>query len=75
MFGYSSFGLWLKAQRRMLGLTQEEFGKVVFCAAITLRKIESNQLRPSRELALSIIEKVGVAPDEQELLVRWARTQ
>jgi DNA-binding XRE family transcriptional regulator len=75
MFGYSTFGVWLKAHRRLLGLTQDEFGKLVFCAAITLRKIESDQLRPSRELALSIVDKIGVAPEERELIVRWARNQ
>ena len=63
----------LKQARKALGLTQEEFARMVYCASITLRKIESNQLRPSRELAYSIVDKVGVAPEERDLLVGWAR--
>lgn len=73
MYGLDSFGSWVKINRRALGLTQEEFARMVYCASITLRKIESNQLRPSRELAYSIVEKVGAPPEERELLVVWAR--
>lgn len=73
MYGLDSFGSWVKMNRRALGLTQEELAAMVFCASITLRKIESNKLRPSRDLAYSIVEKVGAPPEERELLVRWAR--
>ena len=73
MNGLDSFGTWVKMNRRALGLTQEEFARMVFCASITLRKIESNQLRPSRDLAYSIVDKVGAPLEERDLLVRWAR--
>lgn len=75
MSSYGSFGGWVKEQRRALGLTQEEFAGLVFCAPITLRKIEHDQLRPSRELAFSIIEQIGVPPEERETLVRMARAR
>ncbi len=68
-----SFGGWVKTNRKQLGLTQNEFAKMVFCAPITVRKIEANRLRPSRELAFSIVEKVGVPLEEREQLVRLAR--
>ena len=75
MLHLESFGTWVKQNRKALGLTQDEFAKLVYCAPITLRKIEHDQLRPSRELALSIMEKVGALPEEQELLMRLARTR
>lgn len=73
MFASDSFGRWLKGQRKSLGLTQEEFAKLVYCAPITLRKIEHDQLRPSRELATSITDTVGVPPEERERMVHLAR--
>lgn len=73
MNGLESFGCWVRTSRRELGLTQEEFARLVYCAPITLRKIEHDQLRPSRQLAISILEKVGVPPEEREDLVRLAR--
>lgn len=73
MNGWESFGCWVKTNRRELGLTQEEFAKLVYCAPITLRKIEHDQLRPSRQLAISILDRVGVPPDQREELVRLAR--
>lgn len=73
MNGLESFGSWVKVNRRALGLTQDEFARMVYCASITLRKIEANRLRPSRELAYSIVDGIGAAPEERDLLVRWAR--
>lgn len=70
-----TFGEWVKAQRRALGLTQREFAALVYCASVTLRKIEADQLRPSRELAESIVSRAGVETHECEGLVNWAREQ
>lgn len=75
MNDWESFGRWVKINRKQLGLTQDEFAKMVFCAAITLRKIEGDRLRPSRELAYSIVEKAGVPLEEREAFVRWARAR
>ncbi len=46
-----SFGKLLKAQRRELGLTQDEMARRVGCAPITVRKIEADDLRPSVQVA------------------------
>jgi transcriptional regulator with XRE-family HTH domain len=75
MNSLESFGSWVKFNRRALGLTQEEFAAMVFCAPITVRKIEHDQLRPSRELANLILEKVGVPPEERDVLIRLARVR
>ena len=68
-----SFGAWVKTTRCTLGLTQQEFANLVYCAAVTVRKIEHNQLRPSEQLADSILEKVGVPLEQRAPLIRLAR--
>ncbi len=73
MTGSESFGLWLKFKRRARGLTQDQFARMVFCAEITLRKIEHDQLRPSRQLANVILEELDVPIHEREELIRLAR--
>ena len=46
-----SFGHWLQRRRKALDLTQEELARRVGCAAETLRKIEADARRPSRQIA------------------------
>ena len=75
MYHLESFGTWVRENRKALRLTQEEFAKLVYCAPITVRKIEHDQLRPSRQLAISIVEKVGVPLEEREALLYLARTR
>lgn len=70
-----SFGKWLRQQRRALDLTQQAFADQVGCARITLRRIESGALKPSKELALLILEKAGVPSDEREAWIPFTRGQ
>ena len=70
-----SFGSWVKTVRLALGLTQDEFARLVYCAPITVRKIEHDRLRPSHQLAASILDKVGVPPEEREPLIELARVR
>ncbi len=72
-FNFCTFGTWLKDQRRRLGMTQLGLARRVYCAEITIRKIEADQLRPSRELADLIVDAVQVAPMERPRTVAWAR--
>ncbi len=60
----STFGKWLRQQRRALDLTQQDLADQVGCARITLRRIESDALKPSKELALILLEKVGIPKSE-----------
>lgn len=46
-----SFGHWVRRRRKALDLTQEELAQRVGCAAVTLRKIEADQRRPSCQMA------------------------
>lgn len=68
-----SFGKWLRHRRRELDLTQEELARQVGCAPITIRKIEADQMRPSKQLSQLLMEKLGVASDERQDLLRFAR--
>src|SRR5688572_6178622 len=68
-----SFGEWLHQQRRMLDLTQQEFADQVGCARITLRRIESGALKPSKELAQILLEKLGIPENERPQWVHYAR--
>ena len=42
-----TFGQVVKERRSAMGLTQTELARRVGCAAITIRKIEADGLRPS----------------------------
>lgn len=46
----TTFGKWLHNQRRALDLTQETLADQAGCARITLRRIEADVLKPSKEL-------------------------
>ena len=69
----NSFGEWLRHRRREIDLTQAELARQVGCAPITVRKIEAEQMRPSKQLAQLLIEHLGIAADEREDFVRFAR--
>ncbi|HEY3475724.1 MAG TPA: tetratricopeptide repeat protein, partial [Anaerolineales bacterium] len=68
-----SFGEWLRQRRHILDLTQQELADQVGCARITLRRIEAGALRPSRELSIILLQKLGVPQAELETWVRFAR--
>ncbi|GIL15254.1 MAG: hypothetical protein BroJett039_04270 [Chloroflexota bacterium] len=68
-----SFGHWLKQQRRARGLTQREFGQRVYCAEITIRKIEADDLRPSKQLAHAFLQALDAPRAEQAELINLAR--
>jgi transcriptional regulator with XRE-family HTH domain len=46
-----SFGLWLKERRRQLDLTQHDLANCAGCSVVTIRKIEADERRPSRQVA------------------------
>ena len=68
-----SFGIWLRQRRRMLDLTQQELADQVGCARITLRRIEAGVLKPSKELALILLERLGTPAAQREAWLRFAR--
>ncbi len=68
-----SFGEWLRKQRRALDLTRQVLANQVGCAEITLRRIENETLKPSKELAQILLEKLGISEFERQQWILFAR--
>ncbi len=68
-----TFGKWLRAERRRLDLSRQALANRAGCAEITLRRIESNTLKPSRELARLLLEQLGVPEPDLDRWVLFAR--
>src|SRR5579859_2571999 len=68
-----SFGDWLRQRRRALDLTQEELAQRVGCSAITLRKLESESRRPSKQIAERLADVLQVPAAERPAFLRFAR--
>ncbi len=68
-----TFGQIVKERRDLLGLTQAELGRRVGCAAITVRKIEADALRPSVQIAEHLAAALGIPEAEYLAFVRLAR--
>lgn len=60
-----SFGGWLKQRRKALDLTQQELADQVACSVVTIRKIEGDVVRPSKQITERLAEVLAIAPDEQ----------
>src|SRR6185503_8961479 len=69
----TSFGTWLRQQRRALDLTQKALAEQVGCAEITVRRMEADEYKPSSELALVLFKKLGIPERERTQWVRFAR--
>src|SRR5512138_1776672 len=70
----SSFGSFVRQRRREMDLTQEELARRVGCAAITLRKIEGDDLRASVQIAERLAMALAIPLEERAEFVRWARS-
>jgi predicted ATPase len=68
-----SFGKWLHKQRRALDFTLQAFADQVGCAEVTLRRIEAGTLKPSKELAIILLENLGVPKTDWSQWISFAR--
>ena len=68
-----SFGRWLRQRRRALDLTQKALADQVGCAEITVRRMEADEYKPSNELALALLTKLGIPESERPQWVRFSR--
>jgi transcriptional regulator with XRE-family HTH domain len=62
------FGEWLKQRRKTLDLTREELAARAGCSIFALRKIESGERRPSKQLAGLLASALEIATEEQPTL-------
>jgi non-specific serine/threonine protein kinase len=68
-----SFGQWVINRRKQLRLQRTELATQIGCAAITLRKIESDERRPSQQLAMLLADRLKLTPSHQITFVQVAR--
>lgn len=68
-----SFGEWLRRRRKALDLTQGGLAERVGLSASAIRKLESDERRPSRQVAELLSDALELAPAEQEPFLRLAR--
>ncbi|HET9222398.1 MAG TPA: helix-turn-helix domain-containing protein, partial [Roseiflexaceae bacterium] len=71
----TSFGRWLRARRRALDLTQDELARRVGCSVFTIRKIEADERRPSRQIAERLADSLQVASNDRAAIVTLARAE
>src|SRR5262245_46229356 len=69
----SSFGYWLRRRRSALDLTQEQLAQQVGCALETIKKIETDTRRPSRQMAERLAECLAIPADERAAFIKAAR--
>ncbi len=68
-----SFGAWVIRQRKALDLTREQLAQRVGCSVPGLRKIESDERRPSRQMAELLADCLQVSPDQRPTFLQVAR--
>ncbi len=75
MDGDVSLGSWIKHQRSVHDLTQEELAERISCSVSTIRKIESDERRPSKQLAADLARGFGLTGDAAREFTQWARSR
>jgi predicted ATPase/transcriptional regulator with XRE-family HTH domain len=69
----SSFGYWIRRQRKALDLTQQALAERVGCSVAAIKKIESDERRPSRQIAERLADVLGVPTSQREMFLEVAR--
>jgi len=69
----ASFGAWVRRRRRTLDLTQTQLGDLAACTESAIRKIESDERRPSRRIAERLADVLRIAADERQAFIDAAR--
>ncbi|MGD2049828.1 MAG: helix-turn-helix domain-containing protein [Chloroflexota bacterium] len=67
------FGEWLKRRRKALDLTQAELAQCAGCSVFAVRKIETGERRPSKQLAALLADCLNIPFEDQETFIRVAR--
>jgi predicted ATPase/DNA-binding XRE family transcriptional regulator len=70
-----SFGTWIKRRRKALDLTQQELAQRVGCSISLVFKIESDERRPSRQIAELLAKHLEIPSDQRDLFLKVARQE
>ena len=68
-----SFGEWMAKRRKILDMTQRELASQTNCALATIKKIEMDERRPSRDLAEALAGALQIPPESQLNFIECAR--
>lgn len=68
-----TFGSWLQRRRRNLDLTQQALADCAGCSIVTIRKFESDERRPSKQLAELLADCLAVPAEQRETFITFAR--
>src|SRR5512147_2785818 len=67
------FSEWLKYRRQELDLTQEQLAQRASCSVFAIRKMESGERRPSRQLAEFLAKALEIPTENQPNFIQVAR--
>ena len=67
------FGVWVRRRRKTLDLTQMELARRLGCSLSLIVKIESDERRPSRQIAELLATHLEIPPEQRELFLKVAR--
>ncbi len=70
-----SFGVWIKRRRKALDLTQQQLARQIGCSPSLIFKIESDERRPSRQMAELLAEKLDIPSDQRPNFLKTARQE
>lgn len=70
-----SFGTWIKRRRKALDLTQHELAGRVGCSVSLIFKIESDERRPSRQIAELLVTHLQIPDNQRERFLKVARQE
>lgn len=70
-----SFGYWLQRRRKSFDLTQPELARRVGCSVDTIKKIETDVRRPSRQLAELLADQLEINGNERTAFIKAARAE
>jgi predicted ATPase/DNA-binding XRE family transcriptional regulator len=70
-----TLGQWLKQRRRILGMTQAELAQKINCSKISIRKIEADERKPSKQVASLMAEVLNIPTQERVAFIHFARSQ
>lgn len=70
-----SFGTWVKRRRRSLDLTQQELARQIGCSPSLIFKIESDERRPSRQMAELLARQLDIPAEQRPLFLKTARQE
>ena len=67
------FSEWLKRRRLELDLTQEQLAQRASCSVFTIRKIESGERQPPKQLAGLLAQSLEIPTEDQPTFIKVAR--